>query len=518
MAQFPAGQPGSRGLAPFARAAGVGAATLLALRYLPQFPVGIAAILVVLAALATLVSTKAGIVCYVLVIGVPIFYANPVLGVVFVVAGLVAMPLLVLHEGVPFFLLSGTVLAAAVHAEWAIPVLAGLYLGTGEAVAVGIVAAIGVELAGSLSGHRFVGTMFANGATPLLKLDAARMPLSGGLGWISARYGAMPVWRLGAEIFRSFTTIAMILQPPLWGGAAAVAASLEKTEWKRMLGAAAGGLGLLFVGQAMIVRLPGPPVLGGGELVATLAGSVAVTAVVIGLATFVDERWGAALPVTYYSQAPVAEQVPQESDVVDLLRTISRAEEQIRDEFTQNATILLSDMKEFSRITHEQGSIPSAKTVQSHRDLLMPIIEHSGGTAKATGGDGIMAAFQDARSAIQAAVDMQRAVTQYNGQATADTQVMIRIGVNTGEVVFDKEGTPFVGDGVNTCARVMALADGGQILIDKSALEEAIEMGDFRWQYLGTHDLKGVAVGAHIYEILWHDGQVEPVPEPPQTV
>lgn len=506
-------------LAPFARAAGTGIIALLALRHLPQFPVGIAAILVAVSALAALVSVRAAVVCYVVVVAVPIFYANPVLGGVFALVGLVAVPVLAMHGGLPFFLLGSTVLAVTARAEWAIPVLAGLYMGTGEAATVGIVAALGIEVVGFLGGHRFVGTLFTHGGAPLLKLGAVQMPLSTDFGWIAGRYAAMPATRLASGLARAFASGAMVVQPLLWGGGGALVASLSKAEWKRALGATGAGLGLLFVGQTMTARLPSTPTLGGGVLVSTLAGSALVTGVVIGATALTRARRSPAMPVVYYNQAPIAEQAPQAADVVDLLRAISQAEEQIREQFTQNATILLSDMKEFSKMTAEQGSIPSAKTVQRHRDLLIPVIEHSGGTAKATGGDGILAAFDNARAAIQAAVDMQSVLARYNMQAAAEAQVMIRVGVNTGEVVFDKEGTPFIGDGVNTCARVMALADGGQILVGKTALEEAMEMGDFKWQYLGTRDLKGVAVGAHIYEILWRDGQASAESEPaPQIV
>lgn len=508
----------TRGIVPFARVLAVGIVVLLALSHLPQFPIGIGTLLVAVCALAALASAKIGIISAIVVIGYPLFYANPVLGAIFVVVGLAAVPFLAADDGLPFYLIGGSILALAAHAEWAVPILAGFYLGTAEGVAVGIVTAVGIELAGVFVGQRFTGTLFTHGSRPLLKFANPNMPSITQFGWIMTRYEALPPARLFGELAKAFASPAMLIQPLLWGASAGVTGALSRWDLKRGLAAAGAGVALLLFGQAVIFRTLGTPEATSGQLVSTLVSSVVVSAVFM-IASTLFKRRQAGLPAfaVQTSMAPVAQQVPKEADVVDLLRTISHAEEQIREKYMQTTTMLLTDMKEFSKMTTEQGNIPSAKTVQRHRDLLIPVIEANGGSGKPTGGDGIMAVFDDARSAIQAAVDMQRALARYNATATEDTRVLIRIGINTGEVVFDKGGTPFIGDGLNTSARVMGLADGGQILVTKATFEEASQMGDFKWQYLGTRDLKGVAVGAHIYEIVWQQAAdtVSPAPQAP---
>lgn len=508
----------SRGIAPFTRALATGVVAIVALSRLPQFPVGVSTVLVAICALAALASVKAGVTCTVLVLSYPLIYVNPTLGFLFLIAGIAAMPFLSLHDGAPFFLLAGTILALAARAEWAIPVLAGFYLGTTEGVVVGLAAAVGIEVAGFLVGERFLGTVFANGSREILKLTSPSMPPLTDFGWIVPRFRVLPPGRLGTELAQvAASSAAIIIQPLVWGAAAGVTGAIARLELKRAMAGIAAGMAVLFVGHGMALSVLGTAEGVGGLLVSTLAVST-VVAVFFVIATLVFKQRFRAPAVASYavtaSQAPVAEQAPQPTDVVDLLRTISWAEEEIRQKYTQDATILLTDMKEFSKMTSEKGSIPSATTVQMHRDLLMPVIQANGGSAQATGGDGIMAAFADARTAIQAAVDMQNTLAHHNATHGGDKQVLVRVGINTGEVVFDNEGTPFIGDGVNAAARVMGLADGGQILLTKSALESALDLGDFRWQYLGTRDLKGVAVGAHIYEILWHQGA--PQPEPTQ--
>ena len=121
----------------------------------------------------------------------------------------------------------------------------------------------------------------------------------------------------------------------------------------------------------------------------------------------------------------------------------------------------------------ELGSTETARLVQRHRDLLLPIIERGGGHGKSTGGDGLLAAFESPGAALEAAVEMQRALAAYNAKRPGEEEVLIRGGIASGEVVLDKGGKPFLGDALNRAARVMSLADGGQVFTTKEDIGAA---------------------------------------------
>ena len=68
-----------------------------------------------------------------------------------------------------------------------------------------------------------------------------------------------------------------------------------------------------------------------------------------------------------------------------------------------------------------------------------------------------------ARRRSRAAVQMQRVLDEYNASRPGDEEILVRVGIAEGEVVLDKGGKPFLGDGLNLAARIMGLADGGQV-------------------------------------------------------
>jgi class 3 adenylate cyclase len=167
---------------------------------------------------------------------------------------------------------------------------------------------------------------------------------------------------------------------------------------------------------------------------------------------------------------------------------------------------MITDMKAFSAMTEEDGSILSAKTIQKHRDLLLPVIEQHGGHGKSTGGDGLVAAFDDAPSALAATVDMLRVLEAHNASHQSERDLAIRVGVAEGEVVLDKGGRPFIGTALNLAARVMNLADGGQAYATADVTAKA--PSSIHVYSHGPFQLKNIARPIEVVEVLWAENQV----------
>jgi class 3 adenylate cyclase len=201
-----------------------------------------------------------------------------------------------------------------------------------------------------------------------------------------------------------------------------------------------------------------------------------------------------------------------DADVDELLRMISSAEEELASKHTVVQTVLITDMKSFSRLTQELGSTETAKLVQRHRDLLLPVIGRHGGKGKPTGGDGLLAAFAAPADALAAAVEMQQALDGYNSSRPGEEAVLVRAGVASGEVVLDNGGKPFLGDALNLAARVMGLADGGQVFTTGL---DAAAAGDlpFGSKDHGGFRLKNIALPVDIVEVFWAVGQHAHAPD-----
>ena len=86
-----------------------------------------------------------------------------------------------------------------------------------------------------------------------------------------------------------------------------------------------------------------------------------------------------------------------------------------------------------------------------------------------TGGDSFLAEFSSAVSAVECAVEFQKAIEQRNSTEDATVKLKFRIGINSGDVIKEKDN--LLGDGVNIAARLEALAQSGGITISKSVYD-----------------------------------------------
>src|SRR6201994_2544117 len=93
--------------------------------------------------------------------------------------------------------------------------------------------------------------------------------------------------------------------------------------------------------------------------------------------------------------------------------------------------------------------------LSKHDEVLQTAIESHDGFVFSHTGDGVVAAFSSPKSAVDAAVDAQRAL-----------ELSVRMGIATGEAEL-RDGDYF-GTVLNRAARVMAAGHGGQVLLADS--------------------------------------------------
>src|SRR5437879_585956 len=147
------------------------------------------------------------------------------------------------------------------------------------------------------------------------------------------------------------------------------------------------------------------------------------------------------------------------------------------------------------------GDKPAAKAIEACLDELRGIVAKQEGKVVKTIGDEIMVVFGNGEAACDAAREMQQRVIAL--PPTAGVKLAIRIGFHFGLVLEDKGD--FWGDGVNTAARLAALAKAGQILTS-GATANALPAA----QRAGLRDLDAIQVkGKHdavrVFELMWGD-------------
>ena len=117
--------------------------------------------------------------------------------------------------------------------------------------------------------------------------------------------------------------------------------------------------------------------------------------------------------------------------VEDLIRERARLDVEL-ERCKELVTVLFVDIVGSTRFYDEYGDVAGLLMVQKCLDLLIPVVEHHGGTVIKTIGDAILARFCDAEAAVRSAVEMQRNLDERNRISSLVEQIHVRAAINLG--------------------------------------------------------------------------------------
>jgi class 3 adenylate cyclase len=181
--------------------------------------------------------------------------------------------------------------------------------------------------------------------------------------------------------------------------------------------------------------------------------------------------------------------------VLDLRRALDLLGEEIAEELPKASvptervmkTFMFTDIVGSTNLAAAMGDNAWSDVLGWHDDTLRKLfVAHCGEEVKQVG-DGFFVAFDDATEAIECAVGIQTRLTGHRSEAGFAPQV--RIGLHRAQAA--RRGRDYEGMGVHQASRIADLAQGGQILVSKDALESA--QVRFPASELRPVELKGVA-------------------------
>ena len=152
---------------------------------------------------------------------------------------------------------------------------------------------------------------------------------------------------------------------------------------------------------------------------------------------------------------------------------------------------------EGSTVLWEQHREAMALALERHDQILRSVVDTHGGYVFSTAGDAFSVAFARPVDAIAAAVEAQRAL---GAEAWPEgVELRVRMGAHAG-TAQERDGDYF-GPALNRAARVMSLAQGGQVLVTL-ALEELVRdelLDDVSLVPLGERELRGLSRAEMVY-------------------
>jgi predicted ATPase/class 3 adenylate cyclase len=166
---------------------------------------------------------------------------------------------------------------------------------------------------------------------------------------------------------------------------------------------------------------------------------------------------------------------------------------------TGTVTFLFTDLVGSTRLWEADRDAMRA-AVARHDELLDESIARNRGVVFSRMGDGVAAAFGSAPDAVGAAVDAQLALSLEPWGRTGPLRA--RMGIHTGAGIL--VGDQYDSHPLNRCARLMAVAHGGQVVISGSTasivddgLAGGLELVD-----LGEHRLRDLARPMQVFQVV----------------
>ena len=175
------------------------------------------------------------------------------------------------------------------------------------------------------------------------------------------------------------------------------------------------------------------------------------------------------------------------------------------------AAVWFADIVGFTPLA-DRDEDAALETVAEFQAAARKAVESRGGRVVKFLGDGALAEFASARTALEAALDLCRSFPPPGSRGTSS----IRIGLHVGEVASAADGDLY-GDGVNLAARIQAAAGPGEVVVSEDAARALRHSRGFRFHALGLRELKGYAEPVPLFRALPADpGEPgEPSPAPP---
>lgn len=160
-------------------------------------------------------------------------------------------------------------------------------------------------------------------------------------------------------------------------------------------------------------------------------------------------------------------------------------------------TVLFTDIVGSTNLTQRLGDDAAFALLVTHDRIVRDAISGQKGREIKHTGDGIMAAFVSAASAVRCAMTVQQAIARHCGEQPA-MPIQLRIGIAAGEPIEHHDD--LFGAAVQLAARLCAKADPDGILVSNAVAElcvgKALPLAD-----AGRVELKGFDQPVHVHRV-----------------
>jgi class 3 adenylate cyclase len=240
----------------------------------------------------------------------------------------------------------------------------------------------------------------------------------------------------------------------------------------------------------------------------TLAVMVALALAGLGLIFLVVQALRASIDMMARTNAAYNRFVPHE--FLEYLNKKNIVDVELNDNVETEMTVLFSDIRSFTDLSEIMSPEENFKFVNRYLQVMGPIVRRNNGFIDKYIGDAIMALFDSSDDAMNASVEMLKALADFNveHQKTHRMPLSIGVGLHKGRVRLGTIGESgrmdgtVISDAVNLASRIEGLTKfyGVQCLISENIYHSLSEPDRHSIRYVDKVKVKGKHVPVRIFE------------------
>ena len=161
--------------------------------------------------------------------------------------------------------------------------------------------------------------------------------------------------------------------------------------------------------------------------------------------------------------------------------------------------ILAADAVGYSRLISLDGH-GTVTALDAARQVFRGQIAAHAGRLIDMAGDSVLAVFETATAAANAALAVQRQLAEAGSGTPEERRLRFRIGIHVGDVIEKADGSVY-GDGVNIAARLEALAEPGGVTVSQAVQGMIAQRVDASFEDIGTQTVKNIAQPVRVYRM-----------------
>ena len=165
----------------------------------------------------------------------------------------------------------------------------------------------------------------------------------------------------------------------------------------------------------------------------------------------------------------------------------------------ETRTILFTDMASSTALAQQLGDAGAQEVRHAHNEIVRATLSSTAGSEIKHTGDGIMASFAAASSALDCAIAIQRGVAAHKAEHQG-SPLAVYVGLNAGEPIAEDDD--LFGTSINLAARICDHAEAGQI-VASDVVRQLAAGKDFLFSDLGETELRGFEDPIKLWELRW---------------